>query len=76
MSNVSQWNFIEYLVIARLGVSILPEHIAKMLKDEIKSIKLKTRYELGTWSNLEKDKLLSYATSKWIKFMTERLENK
>ena len=77
VSNVSQWNFIEYLVIARLGVSILPEHIAKMLKDEIKSIRIEDSgmsWELGaTW---KKDKLLSYATSKWIKFMTERLENK
>lgn len=77
VSNVSQWNFIEYLVIARLGVSILPEHIANMLKDKIKSIKIEDSgmsWELGAiW---KKDKLLSYATSKWIQFMTERLENK
>ena len=48
-----------------------------MLKDEIKSIKIEDSgmsWELGAiW---KKNKLLSYATSKWIQFMTERLENK
>lgn len=75
VSNVSQWNFIEYLLLAHLGVSILPEHIASMLKDNIKSIKIEDpsmSWELGAiW---KKDKLLSHATSKWIEFMSERLK--
>ena len=75
VSNVSQWNFIEYLLLARLGVSILPEHIANMLKDNIRSIKIEDTgmsWELGAiW---KKDKLLSHATSKWIEFMSKRLK--
>ena len=60
---------------ARLGVSILPEHIANMLKDNIRSIKIEDTgmsWELGAiW---KKDKLLSHATSKWIEFMSKRLK--
>ena len=40
---------------ARLGVSILPEHIANMLKDNIRSIKIEDLWnELGIRCHLEK----------------------
>ena len=39
ISKISQWNFIDNLLNAHLGVSILPESIVQMLDSDFKSIK-------------------------------------
>ncbi|PTK93922.1 LysR substrate-binding domain-containing protein, partial [Staphylococcus gallinarum] len=70
ISKISQWNFIENLLSAHLGVSILPENIVNMLDNNFKNIKIvdqSMRWELGViW---KKDKYLSHATRQWIDFM-------
>lgn len=74
ISKISQWNFIENLLNAHLGVSILPENIVSMLDQNFKNIKINNssmRWELGViW---KKDKYLSYATRQWIDFLKARL---
>ncbi|MDG0822814.1 MAG: LysR substrate-binding domain-containing protein [Staphylococcus equorum] len=74
ISKISQWNFIENLLSAHLGVSILPENIVNLLDGNFKSIKIDDpamRWELGViW---KRDKYLSHATKKWIEFMKQRL---
>ncbi|PNZ59547.1 LysR family transcriptional regulator [Staphylococcus casei] len=74
ISKIPQWNFIENLLNAHLGVSILPENIVNMLDSSFKNIQLDDpgmRWELGViW---KKDKYLSHATRQWIDFMKKRL---
>ena len=74
ISKISQWNFIENLLSAHLGVSILPENIVNLLDGSFKNITIddpSMRWELGViW---KRDKYLSHATRKWIEFMKERL---
>ncbi|MBM2657500.1 cidABC operon transcriptional activator CidR [Staphylococcus pseudoxylosus] len=74
ISKISQWNFIENLLSAHLGVSILPENIVNLLDGSFKNITIDDpgmRWELGViW---KRDKYLSHATRKWIEFMKERL---
>jgi len=74
ISKISQWNFIENLLSAHLGVSILPENIVNLLDGNFKNITIDDpgmRGELGViW---KRDKYLSHATRKWIEFMKERL---
>ncbi|MCI8278402.1 cidABC operon transcriptional activator CidR [Staphylococcus xylosus] len=74
ISKISQWNFIENLLSAHLGVSILPENIVNLLDGSFKNISIDDpgmRWELGViW---KRDKYLSHATRKWIEFMKERL---
>jgi len=74
ISKISQWNFIENLLSAHLGVSILPENIVNLLDGNFKNITIDDpgmRWELGViW---KRDKYLSHATRKWIEFMKERL---
>ncbi|PHK48890.1 cidABC operon transcriptional activator CidR [Staphylococcus edaphicus] len=74
ISKISQWNFIENLLNAHLGVSILPENIVNLLNGSFKNIKLDDpgmRWELGViW---KRDKYLSHATRQWIEFMKARL---
>jgi DNA-binding transcriptional LysR family regulator len=74
VSKISQWNFIENLLNAHLGVSILPENIVNLLDSNFKNITLEDpgmRWELGViW---KRDKYLSYATRQWIDFMKQRL---
>ncbi|MCY1564573.1 LysR family transcriptional regulator [Staphylococcus pettenkoferi] len=74
VSKISQWNFIENLLNAHLGISILPENIVKMLDSYFCNIPIDDKsmsWELGVvW---KKDKYLSYATRQWIEFMSERL---
>ncbi|MGY0412317.1 cidABC operon transcriptional activator CidR [Staphylococcus sp. mip270_02] len=74
ISKISQWNFIENLLSAHLGVSILPENIVNLLDGSFKNIRIDDpgmRWELGViW---KRDKYLSHATRKWIEFMKERL---
>ncbi|KIJ87965.1 LysR family transcriptional regulator [Staphylococcus saprophyticus] len=74
ISKISQWNFIENLLNAHLGVSILPENIVHLLDSSFSNKRLEDpgmRWELGViW---KKDKYLSHATKQWIDFMKERL---
>lgn len=74
ISKISQWNFIENLLNAHLGVSILPDNIVRMLDSNFKHIKINDsamKWELGViW---KKDKYLSHATRQWIDFMSQRL---
>lgn len=74
ISKISQWNFIENLLNAHLGVSILPENIVSLLNSDFKNITLEDpgmSWELGViW---KRDKYLSYATRQWIDFMKQRL---
>jgi DNA-binding transcriptional LysR family regulator len=74
ISKISQWNFIDNLLNAHLGVSILPESIVQMLDSDFKAIKFddpSMKWQLGViW---KKDKYLSHATRKWIDFMEQRL---
>lgn len=74
ISKISQWNFIENLLNAHLGVSILPENIVGLLDSDFKNITLENpgmSWELGViW---KRDKYLSYATRQWIDFMKQRL---
>lgn len=74
ISKISQWNFIENLLNAHLGVSILPENIIKILDHNFANVYIDDpamRWELGViW---RKDKYLSHATRKWIDFMKVRL---
>ncbi|NWK85294.1 LysR family transcriptional regulator [Staphylococcus sp. GSSP0090] len=74
ISKISQWNFIENLLNAHLGVSILPENIVHLLDSSFINKTLEDpgmRWELGViW---KKDKYLSHATKQWIDFMKERL---
>lgn len=74
ISKISQWNFIENLLSAHLGVSILPENIVNLLDGSFENITIDDpgmRWELGViW---KRDKYLSHATRKWIEFMKERL---
>ncbi|AYX90746.1 cidABC operon transcriptional activator CidR [Staphylococcus cohnii] len=74
ISKISQWNFIENLLNAHLGVSILPENIVGLLDSDFKNITLEDpgmSWELGViW---KRDKYLSYATRQWIDFMKQRL---
>ncbi|WP_426704252.1 cidABC operon transcriptional activator CidR [Staphylococcus shinii] len=74
ISKISQWNFIENLLSAHLGVSILPENIVNLLDGNFKNITIDDpgmRWELGViW---KRGKYLSHATRKWIEFMKERL---
>ncbi|MBF7020226.1 LysR family transcriptional regulator [Staphylococcus sp. 18_1_E_LY] len=74
ISKISQWNFIDDLLNAHLGVSILPESIVQMLDSDFKAITFddpSMKWELGViW---KKDKYLSHATRKWIDFMEQRL---
>lgn len=75
ISNISQWKFIEDLLIAHLGVSILPKSIVNMLSDRISSVNIKNPtmiWELGViWM---KDKTLSHATKRWVDFMQAHLK--
>ncbi|SCS39240.1 cidABC operon transcriptional activator CidR [Staphylococcus caeli] len=74
ISKISQWNFIENLLNAHLGVSILPENIVGLLDSHFVHKKLEDpgmRWELGVvW---KRDKYLSHATRQWIDFMKQRL---
>ncbi|WP_436862044.1 cidABC operon transcriptional activator CidR [Staphylococcus caeli] len=74
VSKISQWNFIENLLNAHLGVSILPENIVNLLDSHFVHKKLEDpgmRWELGVvW---KRDKYLSHATRQWIDFMKQRL---
>ncbi|MCP6640471.1 LysR substrate-binding domain-containing protein, partial [Klebsiella pneumoniae] len=66
ISKISQWNFIENLLTAGLGVSILPENIVKMLRGPIHSAKINDasmRWQLGViW---KKEKYINYATREY-----------
>lgn len=74
ISKISQWNFIENLLNAHLGVSILPDNIVRMLDSNFKHININDsamKWELGViW---KKEKYLSHATRQWIDFMSQRL---
>lgn len=74
ISKISQWNFIENLLNAHLGVSILPDNIVRMLDNNFKHININDsamKWELGViW---KKEKYLSHATRQWIDFMSQRL---
>lgn len=75
ISNISQWTFIEDLLIEHLGVCILPESVARHLSDKVKIISIKNpelTWRLGViWL---KDKTLSHATRKWVEFMEKQLK--
>ncbi|MGS0652335.1 LysR substrate-binding domain-containing protein, partial [Staphylococcus arlettae] len=50
ISKISQWNFIENLLNAHLGVSILPDNIVRMLDSNFKHININDsamKWELG-----------------------------
>ncbi|UXV35426.1 LysR family transcriptional regulator [Staphylococcus sp. IVB6181] len=74
ISKISQWNFIENLLTAGLGVSILPENIVKMLNGPIHSSKINDtamRWQLGViW---KKEKYINYATREYIDYMKSSL---
>lgn len=74
ISKISQWNFIENLLNAHLGVSILPDNIVRMLDSNFKHININDsamKWELGViW---KKEKYLSHVTRQWIDFMSQRL---
>lgn len=74
VSKISQWNFIDHLLVAELGVSILPGNIVKMLDANIHHVTIDDpamTWELGViW---KKEKYLGYATKAWITYMGEHL---
>ena len=68
----SQWDLIAELVIAQLGITLLPKSIyAKMDKKEIKMIPLESSpmWELGIIT--KKDSYLSFAVRALLRFLVE-----
>lgn len=72
ISESSQWAFIEEMVAAKLGVSLLPESICKQLGTEVKAVKIvnpSIYWHLAIiWA---KNHYLSYAAKEWLRFMKE-----
>ncbi|QLK86997.1 LysR family transcriptional regulator [Staphylococcus sp. 17KM0847] len=84
VSRISQWHFIEHLLSAKMGISILPETIGRIIcqNEEIRVIQLQDEplhWEMGViW---KKDTPLNHATQTFLDYLnihlplTKELEN-
>ncbi|WP_080874388.1 cidABC operon transcriptional activator CidR [Oceanobacillus timonensis] len=70
----SQWYFIEQMIVSSLGVSILPESIIDMLKEDVVGIEIDTpsiSWQLAIiW---KKSSYTSFVTKEWLKYIQEQL---
>ncbi|MFG6148007.1 cidABC operon transcriptional activator CidR [Halobacillus sp. B23F22_1] len=70
----SQWDFIGKMIASKLGVSILPYSVSKLLKEEVQTIKVvKPMIEWDLAIIWRRNHYLSYATKEWLKFIQDRL---
>ncbi|SFG41944.1 DNA-binding transcriptional regulator, LysR family [Halobacillus alkaliphilus] len=74
VSESSQWDFIGKMIAANLGISILPNSVAHLLKEDVRIIKVVQpvlEWDLAIiWP---KDRYLAYATKEWLKFTQDRI---
>ncbi|MFG6120135.1 cidABC operon transcriptional activator CidR [Thalassobacillus sp. B23F22_16] len=74
VSESSQWDFIGKMITADLGISILPYSVSKLLKEDVRIIKVvKPVIEWDLAIIWRKNHYLSFATKEWLKFTQERL---
>ncbi|WP_066191080.1 cidABC operon transcriptional activator CidR [Gracilibacillus timonensis] len=70
----SQWSFIEQMIVANLGISILPTSIIAMLKEDVESIAIEhpsISWQLAIiW---KKNSYTTFVTKEWLKFTKEKL---
>jgi len=75
VSQISQWNFIEQMIIAQIGIGILPQSIIEILSDDVRSIRIESpsiTWRLGViW---KKNKHMNFATKEWLHFMQKQLD--
>lgn len=70
----SQWYFIEQMITASLGVSILPASIIDTLKEDVVSIEIADPSILWQLAIIwKKNSYTSFVTKEWLKFMQEQL---
>lgn len=70
----SQWYFIEQMIEASLGVSILPASIIDMLKEDVVSVEIEDPSILWQLAIIwKKNSYTSFVTKEWLKFMQEQL---
>ncbi|AKG75210.1 LysR family transcriptional regulator [Salinicoccus halodurans] len=72
ISKTSQWNFIEEMIERELGVCIMPESVAKLLKSSSVTVKIEEpvlKWRLGVIWN--KDKYINFITEEWLKFFQQ-----
>lgn len=74
VSESSQWDFIGKMITSELGISILPYSVSKLLKEDVRTIKIvKPVIEWDLAIIWRKNHYLSYATKEWLTFTQERL---
>lgn len=69
ISKTSQWNFIEEMIDRELGICIMPESVARLLKSSSVTVKIEKpglNWRLGVIWN--KDKYMNFITKEWLKF--------
>lgn len=72
ISKTSQWNFIEEMIDRELGICIMPESVAKLLKSSSVTIEIEEpilEWRLGVIWN--KDKYMNFITKEWLKFFQQ-----
>ena len=77
VSKISQWNSIEQMIIAQIGIGILPKSIIEMLSDDVRSVSIESPsivWQLGViWKN---NKYMNFVTKEWLHFMQKQLDSK
>ncbi|WP_411844474.1 cidABC operon transcriptional activator CidR [Salinicoccus sp. HZC-1] len=72
ISKTSQWNFIEEMIDAELGICIMPESVAKLLKSSSVTMQITEpalKWRLGVIWN--KDQYINFITKEWLKFFQQ-----
>lgn len=76
IAKITQWNIIEYLITSNIGVTILPENIAKTLNKNPEISIVPIEKELLSWEIgviWKKNIYLNHVSRKWIDYMTIHL---
>src|SRR5690625_3592102 len=69
ISKTSQWNFIEEMIDRELGICIMPQSVARLLKSSSVTVKIEgpsLNWRLGVIWN--KDKYINFITKEWLRF--------
>src|SRR5699024_10805787 len=68
-SNTAQWHFIEEMIDAGLGICIMPQSVASLLKSSSVTVEIGDpvlRWRLGVIWN--RDRYMNFITQEWLKF--------
>ncbi|RKD69502.1 DNA-binding transcriptional LysR family regulator [Sinobaca qinghaiensis] len=74
VSESTQWDFIGKMIASRLGISILPHSVSRLLQEDLCTIKVvKPMLEWDLAIIWRKHSYVSFATKEWLRFTQERL---